>query len=108
MKKMNKESALRVNNSPLIVNATIDEFSFLENLVEKLAYRSSDAWSNAEKAPEGLEVIETSSIEAYVSGNLFLSDKSDTVYIPFTSCFFFTCKKEYEGLNRLSWSNSLS
>src|SRR5258705_12810937 len=108
MKKRNKETALRVNNSPLIVTATIDEFTFLGNLVEKLAYRSTNAWNSHESAPEGLEAIETSSIEAYVSGNFFLSDKGDAIYMPFTTCFFFTCKKECEGLNRLSWSNSLS
>ena len=108
MKKNNKESALRVNNSSLIVSATIDEFTFLENLIEKLAYRSTGAWNSQESVQEGWEVIETSSIEAYVSGNYSVSDESDTAYMPFTSCFFFTCKKECEGVNRLAWSNSLS
>src|SRR5258706_2332617 len=108
MKKGRKDSGRQVNNSPLIVSATIDEFRFLENLVEKLAYRSTYSNKNPEPAPEGWHRIETSSIEAYVSGKFFLYNNDNAVYLPFTSCFFFTCKMKYEGLNKLAWSNSLS
>jgi len=108
MKKGRKGSGSRVKNSPLIVSATIDEFGFLENLVEKLAYRSSDSDKGFGPAPEGWHFIQTSSIEAYVSGNFFLYNHGNVIYMPFASCFFFTCKTKCKGSNKLSWSNSLS
>jgi hypothetical protein len=108
MEKRRKESGNQVKNSPLIVSATIDEFGFLKNLVEKLAYRSSDSAKSLGPAPEGWHFIQTSSIEAYVSGNFFLYNNGKAIYMPFASCFFFTCKMKCKGSNKLSWSNSLS
>lgn len=90
------------------VTAMIDDFPLLEKLIEKLSYRRCDISFRAEVINSDLLTIDTSSVEAYVSGNFLLPDNRRSFAIPFTSCFFFTCTRGYEGIDKLAWSNSLS
>lgn len=103
MKKLKHET-----NNPLKISVTIDDFPLLEKLVEKLSYRRSDIGYKPELVTADLRAIETSSIEAYVSGNFLLADKGDSIDMPFTCCFFFTCIRGYNDIDKLVWSNSLS
>jgi hypothetical protein len=97
----------------LRISASFDKPDFLEDLVEKLAQRRNESGFGQIKIPKGLKAVETSSIEAYVSGDVTLSDLNDKneanlIKMPFISCFFFTCVKEKRKDYDLAWAMSLS
>lgn len=105
MKKKERQTVKGVQTQTA-VSAILEEFWFVEKLVEGLADQSDNRYSG-ELVHTGWQAIETSSNEAHICGNFFLSDNSNAVCIPFTSSFFFTCTSESEDM-KLSWSNSLS
>ena len=97
----------------LHISASFDKPDFLEDLVEKLAHRRNETGYIKAKVPKGFKAVETSSIEAYVSGDVTISDPAsanDTtpVKMPFISCFFFTCVKEKNKDYDMKWAMSLS
>lgn len=96
-------------NKALHITASFDQPVLLENMIEKLAYRRYDIGYCKEKMPKGWQADETSSIEAYVSGNVeFNYNEKEKIRMPFITSFLFTCthgKKEPYALN---WSLSLS
>jgi len=107
MKNTNNSRQFK-SSSPLAVSITIDEIPLLKNLVEKLAHRRYDIGYAEEPVPEGWEAVETSSIEAYISGSLDLLNQEDELSLAYTTCFTFTCVKTADGDNTLTWINSLS
>ncbi len=92
----------------LNITATLDQPDFLENLVEKLAYRRYDIGYSNSIVPKSWKAIETSSVETYVNGIVALSGKNDQINMPFITRFLFSCIKEKDGLYHLAWSSSLS
>lgn len=92
----------------LAVSATIDESPLLTDLVEKLAHRRVDLGYSKEAVPVGWNALETSSLEAYVSGNVDILNEEDHLGLAYTTCFFFTCMKGRNADYRLSWVSSLS
>jgi hypothetical protein len=96
------------NGSPLGVSVTIDEASLLKNLVEKLAHRRNDTGYGQEVMPSGWQAIETSTIEAYISGSMDVFGEYEHFNMSYTTCFSFTCTKLSGEDNTLSWINSLS
>jgi hypothetical protein len=80
----------------------------LQDLVEELAHRKTDIGYRFEKVPTGSQAIDTSSIEAYVSGELFLSNTSEPINAPFDTSFLFTCIKGNSDEYALTWVSSLS
>ena len=90
------------------VSVTIDEASLLKNLVEKLAHRRCSSGQCNEIVPDGWMAIETSSIEAYVSGCMDIQEGEAYTALAYTTCFSFTCTKVLGGDNTLAWVNSLS
>ncbi|MEP6596301.1 MAG: hypothetical protein ABJA71_10160 [Ginsengibacter sp.] len=108
MKKPTRNTSKKNKSSVVEITTTLFEQSLLETLVEELAYRRVDIGYSRESVPVGRQAIETSSIEAYVSGEMNISDKSDLLNMPFTTCFLFTCIKIKGGEYKFSWCNSLS
>lgn len=104
MKKINRKQT----NSPLAAAVMIDEMEFLEELVKDLADRHNDIGYSNESAPIGWNTIDTSSLEAYVSGTIAMADDKEHSVMPFTTCFMFTCSKVRKGDYELSWISSLS
>lgn len=95
------------HSTNLAVTVTIDEAPLLKNLVEKLAHRRHEtAYSN--KMPVGWRTVDTSTIEAYVSGCMDIQEGEEYIALTYTTCFSFTCTKVFGGDNTLSWVNSLS
>lgn len=88
--------------------AKIDEIDFLEELVKDLAYRRYDIGYSNESVPEGWSAMDTSSLEAFVSGTIALAEGNEQFAVPFTTCFMFTCTKAKEEGYDLSWMSSLS
>ena len=108
MRKPNKKTDKQVQEPHLMISASIDEVSLLTDLVEKLAHRRIELGYSRELMPLDWKAIETSSLEAFVSGNLNVSGEGDCINTPFVTCFLFTCTKAKKGEYSLSWSSSLS
>lgn len=94
----------------LHISAAFDQPEFLQNLVEKLAYRRYDVGFSGLPMPAGYKGLETSSTEAYVSGTMAIDTNQDPEHIdmPFITCFLFTCIKGEGDPYKLIWSTSLS
>ncbi len=93
----------------LHISATFDEPAFVQNLVERLAYRRYELGYGNVKVPRGLKAIETSSTETYVSGTLAIDmTDEEPINMPFITCFIFTCVKGKTEPYQLIWSSSLN
>lgn len=101
MKRTNKTS------TKLSLTSTIDELCLLQEIVEKLAQRRVDLGYGRQAVPAG-HAVETSSLEAYVSGNVVLNVNDEMMSIPYATCFLFTCSKNNDKGYSLAWSQSLS
>jgi hypothetical protein len=92
----------------LHITATIDQPEFLEDLVEKLAYRHNDIGYGKQRMPVNHEALETSSTDTYISGTMAMDDSGEHVDVPFITRFVFTCIKGKDSGYKLEWSSSLS
>ena len=92
----------------LLISATLDQPQFLEDFIEKLAYRRYDIGYGKAIVPKNVKAIETSSTETYVSGTIAIADTHELINMPFITLFLFTCTKEKDGLYKLGGSFSLS
>ncbi len=94
----------------LHISAALDQPEFVQNLVERLAYRRYDIGYGREKMPPGFKALETSSTETYVSGTLAIDadNENDHFNMPFITAFLFTCIKGKSDPYQLIWSASLS
>ncbi len=98
----------------LHISAAFDQPEFVQNLVEKLAYRRYELGFSNEKMPRGFKALETSSTETYVSGTMaldFPADKEneeERINMPFITCFLFTCIKGKTDPYQLIWSSSMN
>ena len=93
----------------LHISAFLDEPEFVQNLVERLAYRRNEIGYGNQAMPKGLKAIETSSTETYVSGTMAIDTGNDeTINMPFITSFLFTCIKGKSDPYQLIWSSSLS
>ena len=97
-----------VMNNTLLISATLDQPGFLEDLVEKLAYRHYDIGFSKAEVPRNWKAIESSSTETYVSGTVAIAGQEEVINMPFITRFLFTCVKEKNGSYKLEWSSSLS
>lgn len=97
-----------METSSINISATLAETRMLKFLVEKVASSRIDSDFKYKKTQPGWEAIETSSLEADVSGYLNLSENSDLINLPFDGCFLFSCIKTKSGDYNLTWASSLS
>ncbi len=91
----------------LQIKATIDEEAFLEDMVEKLALRHNYAGPDKQKSL-GINALETSSTETYVSGTMAIKTRGQQINMPFITSFLFTCIKESKDTYSLEWGVSMS
>jgi hypothetical protein len=108
MKKSNNKNYRNMIDSASAVTAALCESVLLKNLVEKLAGRRCDMGFSREKVQAGWQTLETSSIEAHVSGDIRFSDPFAPVNMPFVTSFLFTCIKGNGEEYALTWVSSLS
>lgn len=93
----------------LHISAFFDEPEFVQNLVERLAYRRNELGYGNQAMPKGLKAIETSSTETYVSGTMAIdAGNDDHIKMPFITSFLFTCIKGKTEPYQLIWSSSLN
>ncbi len=95
-------------HSPISVNTSLSDPTLLVFLVEKLAHRRNSTGYDQQTVQPGWKAIETSSIEAYVSGNTNLSHETDAVDSGFTTSFIFSCIKVKGQAYSFTWLCSLS
>ena len=108
MKKPKNPKNSSAVNPLLSVRAILLETGMLQDLVEELAHRKTDIGYRFERVPIGSQAIDTSSIEAYVSGELFFPNASEPLHVPFDTNFLFTCIKGNSEEYALTWVSSLS
>jgi hypothetical protein len=96
------------NQSAIGVSLTVDGAPLLQDLVEKLAHRRYDIGYAEALVPEGWAALESSSIEAYVSGKLDIVAGGERIKLAYATCFSYTCTKQLGEENTLTWANSLS
>ncbi|MCY7309731.1 MAG: hypothetical protein LH619_03035 [Chitinophagaceae bacterium] len=98
----------------LHISAAFDQLEFIQNLVERLAYRRYEFGFGNEKMPPGFKALETSSTETYVSGTMAIDFPAGTetdeerINMPFITCFLFTCIKGKTDPYQLIWSSSMN
>ena len=94
----------------LHISAAFDKPEFLQNLVERLAYRRYELGFSKQIMPRGFKALETSSTETYVSGTMAIdfNNGEEPINMPFITCFLFTCVKGKTDPYQLIWSSSLS
>lgn len=96
----------------LNVKANLCEPEILKTVVEELASRHVDMRNTNIAIPQQWKVINSSCIQASVSGTLDMYTNNhpgdDQESTPFDSYFLFTCIKEISGFFKLEWSVSLS
>lgn len=92
------------------ISAQFDQPAFVQDLVERLAYRRNEIGFSKEVMPRGLKAVETSSTETYVSGTLAINFENgeEPINMPFITSFLFTCIKGKTEPYQLIWSSSLS
>ena len=101
-----KKPSNRNDRSQIDIIANVEDPCILQLLVETLAESKPNPLFRIRRIHRGWKVLESSSIEARVSGGINFSQEKNAD-IPFVTCFVFTCTKgkaKYE----LKWSNSLS
>ena len=98
----------RPGDMPISVNTSLSDPTLLVFLVEKLADRRNSAGYDQQAVQPGWKAIETSSIEAYVSGNTNLTDNTDVIDAGFTTSFIFSCTKAKDQDYSFTWLCSLS
>jgi hypothetical protein len=101
---MNKK-ALRKQNG---ITSTFDNAGLLIAIVERLASKHIEYRYEKTPVPAGLKSMETSTIEAYVSGQTLMSNEHEQVNMAFESCFLFTCIRSSNSEYKMTWASSLS
>ena len=96
-----------MKHSPLAGTATLADRSLLKKLVERLASRYYAPGVRGIVTPNAM-AIETSSIEAFASGDINLSSNREFINLPFITGLLFTCIKTKDTGYDLTWSSSLS
>ena len=97
-------------NNQLNISAVLDEPVLLTQIVEELAACGSNKrWGREIIHPEW-KTITTASTEVYVSGTIALATDTgnETIQMPFTGSFIFTCTQEKKAGFELVWGISLS
>lgn len=94
----------------LHISASFDQPEYVQNLVERLAYRRYEQGFGKQHMPQGLKAQETSSTETFVSGTMAIDfeDGQEPINMPFITAFLFTCVKGKTDPYQLIWSSSLN
>jgi len=90
------------------LKAKLGEAFLLKYVIESLAQRKTPAGYHLEKTGPEQIAIESSSVEAFVSGNIYYITHNIQLSLPFTTSFLFTCIKTRRTGFSLNWVLSLS
>lgn len=89
--------------------ASVDRPEMLNEIIVKLAIRPYDIGYGRARVPRSWYALDTSSVEAYISGGVeFDYNETQRINIPYITGFVFSCTKENDKPYDLKWSFSLS
>jgi hypothetical protein len=89
--------------------ASVDRPEMLHEIIVKLAIRPNDVGHGKARIARSWYALDTSSIEAYISGGVeFDYNETQRINIPYITGFVFSCTKEHDRSYDLKWSFSLS
>ena len=93
----------------LHLTAKLDQPELLENMVEKLAIRPNEKSATKTRVPKTWQALDTSSIEAYVSGVVeFDYNEDQRIRVPFITCLVFSCTRGGNEPYDLCWTASFN
>lgn len=93
----------------LHLTASVDKPEVLENIIEQLASRRYDIGYAKVAVPASWKALDTSSVEAYMSGRVeFDYNETHRIRLPYITGFLFSCIKGKTDPYDLKWSISLS
>jgi len=107
MKRPENKKDFNADPSAINITATLCEPKLLKKLIERLAFRHHQN-DIPENPQPGWQSFDSSSIEAYVSGDIHLATQTDLIHMPFTKSFLFTCIRVKKEDYVLTWCSSLS
>ncbi len=93
---------------PLKVLTTLCAERMMRALVERLASPQSETDYGGDEYSNGLRVIDSSSVEAYIAGDNHFTYQQNVMKMPFITSFIFTCIREKGKRFRLEFGASLS
>lgn len=109
MKKPTNRKSDRPDLPVISITATLAEAQLLKTLVERLASNNNSNNHIPESFKAGWHSFRTSSIEAFVSGDINVTSEADVISKPFVKSFLFTCiNAGNNGKYSLVWGSSLS
>jgi hypothetical protein len=106
--KNQRKPSIRPFAPAVTISAMIDDQILLEEFVKYLACGRNKMNYSGETVQEGWKAIDSSSLEAYVSGNMIISTDDEPISLAYTTGFLFTCIKENHQDYSLEGSFSLS
>jgi hypothetical protein len=99
---------ITIMKNSLQIVAIIDQPELLEDKIEQLAHRHHDTGYGIQNMPANRIVLETSSIETHITGDVVMNNPDEQISTRFVTCFVFTCVKRRDNEYVLEWSSSLS
>lgn len=109
MKKPTNRKNARPDLPVISITATLAEAQLLKTLIERLASHNEANKHIPESFKSGWNTFRTSSIEAFVSGDINVTSEADVISKPFVKSFLFTCiNAGNNGSYTLVWGSSLS
>ena len=109
MKKPTNRKNSGTNLPVIAITATLSEVKLLQTLIERLASHNIENRHIAESFKPGWKSFRSSSIEAFVSGDISVTSEANVISKPFVKSFLFTCITAGEnGSYSLVWGSSLS
>jgi hypothetical protein len=108
MKKPTNNKSTGSNQPAISITATLSEIRMIKRLVERLACHNETTNYVPKTVKHGWQTFSTSSVEAFVSGDIHLISGSDNINTSFIKSFLFTCINIGGGKCKLVWGSSLS
>ena len=92
----------------MIIRTTVSSAPILKELVEVLASRKYDLHKRIVQSSEDYSFIESSTVEAYMSGENQIREGEELLAVPYITTFVFTCVRTANCRYQLLWGLSLS
>ncbi len=90
------------------ITSAFDNAGLLIAIVERLAGKHIEYAYQKTTVPAGLKSMDTSTVEAYVSGQSLVASQHEKISMDFETCFLFTCIRSSNTEYNMTWASSLS
>ncbi len=108
MKNSENKKNMQFEKKTLQVSVSLLEQNMMVNIIERIVDKQYNNNYPFQKIQPNWNTIQTTSIEAYANGDISISSEMESIDMYFVSSFIFTCIKDRDSKNMISWSSSLS